>query len=193
MPRFLVPLFVLLVSALPCIAQQSVAEAAAKAKAHQPSLPADAPSREQLLKLFGLLEVDKQMEAMKGMMHEIMKSQAPSLSHLTPQQQKDLDQLENDLTNKVMGPDYINAILEGLIPIYQRSFTAADVDAVIRFYSSPTGQKFLHKQPEIIQEFMPKVMAEAQVRVQKAMDEIHFSERMQRIMAEGEQQTPEKH
>ena len=193
MPRFLVPLFVLLVSVLPCLAQQSVAEAAAKAKARQASLPADAPSREQLLKLFGLLEVDKQMQAMKGMMHEIMKAQAPTLSHLTPQQQKELDQLENDLTERVMGPDYMNAILEGLIPIYQRSFTAADVDAVIRFYSSPIGQKFLHKQPEIIQEFMPKVMAEAQVRVQKAMDEIHFSQRMQQIMAEGDHQTPEKH
>jgi len=178
---------------LSCPAQQSVAEAASKAKTRQASLPADAPSREQLLKLFGLLEVDKQMEAMKGMMHEIMKAQAPTLSHLTPQQQKDLDQLENDLTNKVMGPDYINAILEGLIPIYQRSFTAADVDAVIRFYSSPTGQKFLHKQPEIIQEFMPKVMAEAQERVQKAMDEIHFSQRMQQIMLEGDRQAPEKH
>jgi hypothetical protein len=171
-----------------CPAHQSVAAASARARTRQPSPPANAPSRERLLKLFGLLEVDKQTEAMKSMMHELMKNQIPSLSRLTPQQLKELDQLENDVTDKVMGPDYMNALREDLIPIYQRSFTAADIDAVIGFYSSPAGQKFLHKQPEIIQEFVPKVMTEAQQRVQKAMEEVHFNERMEKIIAEDDKQ-----
>ena len=50
-----------------CVAQESVAEAAAKAraaKAAREALPADAPSREQILKLFELMQVRTNIQAM---------------------------------------------------------------------------------------------------------------------------------
>ena len=45
-------------------------------------------------------------------------------------------------------------MFEIMIPVYQRHFTTSDIDAMVAFYSSPTGQKMLNDLPQIIQESM---------------------------------------
>src|SRR5690348_14563549 len=57
-------------------AQQSVAEIAAQAKAAKQALPADAPSREQILKFFDVLQVRQNMQIAIDGMKEQMKSGA---------------------------------------------------------------------------------------------------------------------
>lgn len=41
-----------------------------------------------------------------------------------------------------------------LVPVYSKNLEPADLDELIRFYSSPAGQRFLDKQPLIMQESM---------------------------------------
>lgn len=45
-------------------------------------------------------------------------------------------------------------IVELVVPIYARHFTHEDVQALIAFYESPIGRKFVEAQPQILQESM---------------------------------------
>lgn len=43
-------------------------------------------------------------------------------------------------------------LVEMIIPIYEKHFTEADIKAIIAFYNTPVGKKFIMKQPVIQQE-----------------------------------------
>ena len=158
----------------------------AKKTAAQPA-SSDAPSREQVLKFFRVLEMDKQMDAMRTTMRQVIQQQfdQASLEGLTAKQKTEMNNLQNELYDRVMGGDYLQQVTEGLVPLYQHHFTAADLDTVMRFYATPVGQKFLHESPQIINEYMPKMMEAMPVRLQQAMQEINFDARMRQIISEG--------
>jgi hypothetical protein len=65
-------------------------------------------------------------------------------------------------------------MLNDMIPIYQRHFTKAEIDALIAFYSSPPGQKFLHEMPAVTSETMravyPRIQAEVDAALKRAED-----------------------
>jgi uncharacterized protein len=44
------------------------------------------------------------------------------------------------------------------VPVYQKHFTKGDIDTLIAFYSTPTGQKMLRELPEIMSEAMEQAM-----------------------------------
>jgi hypothetical protein len=48
----------------------------------------------------------------------------------------------------------VNEIIDEVIAIYARNFTADELREVTAFYRGPTGQKFLQKQPVILQDSM---------------------------------------
>ena len=63
-----------------------------------------------------------------------------------------------------------NNIKSSIISVYAETFSVADLKAIIAFYSSPAGKKFVQKQPELQQRMMamqmnlmqklqPKIMA----------------------------------
>src|ERR1041384_4908854 len=58
----------------------------------------------------------------------------------------------------------LDEMVEAMVPIYQRHLTRSDIEEVIRFYSSPVGQKLLREQPQMIQEGM---QAGAQIEQQR--------------------------
>jgi hypothetical protein len=45
-----------------------------------------------------------------------------------------------------------------MVPAYQKHFTKADIDNLVAFYSSPTGEKLLRELPSIMAESMQDVM-----------------------------------
>lgn len=57
-------------------------------------------------------------------------------------------------------------MLDSMVPVYQKHFTKGDVNALIAFYSTPTGQKLLGEMPAITQEAMESMMP----LLQKQMD-----------------------
>ena len=63
--------------------------------------------------------------------------------------------------------------LVGLIaPVYARHFTAADVQALIKFYESPVGKKMVTTQPMILQESMAIGQSYSQSVTMKLMDKL---------------------
>jgi hypothetical protein len=51
-----------------------------------------------------------------------------------------------------------DGMLQAMVPVYQKHFTKGDIDALLTFYSYPTGQKMIRELPAITAEAMQVVM-----------------------------------
>jgi len=49
-------------------------------------------------------------------------------------------------------------MIQAMVPAYQKHFTKGDIDSLVAFYSSPTGQKILREMPAITGEAMQSMM-----------------------------------
>jgi len=49
-------------------------------------------------------------------------------------------------------------ITQAMVPAYQKHFTKGDIDNLVAFYSSPTGEKLLRELPSIMTESMQDMM-----------------------------------
>ncbi|HYC88299.1 MAG TPA: DUF2059 domain-containing protein [Thermoanaerobaculia bacterium] len=78
---------------------------------------------------------------------QIMDNMIGTLKQMAPEAG---DEFWKALREKVKSTDLVDM----LVPVYVKHLESADVDELIRFYSSPTGQRFLEKQPAIVQESM---------------------------------------
>jgi len=187
-------LLVLLAVAAPLYAQQGVAEAARQAKAKPEGLAADAPTRDQVMKLLDLLQIRKSMSLMMDGMKQAMKQGAEEtfrerVPNPTPKQLEALNGMVDDL----MADMPLDEMIEAMVPIYRRHLSKSDVDEVIRFYSSAVGQKLLREQPQMIQEGMQAGGEIQQKRMDQMMAKIR--ERTEKMAEEEEKDkaaTPKK-
>ncbi|HXA86163.1 MAG TPA: DUF2059 domain-containing protein [Candidatus Dormibacteraeota bacterium] len=192
-------LLAVMIVASPVYAQQSVAEVAAKSRNEaatkkalaKPALPADAPTREDVLKLFDLLQINKTMDAViqaaKQQSMEMVEQMASErMPDATAEQKKQLHEMMDDVMNQALGSAAMSEMLEATIPVYQRHLTKADLDAMVAFYSSAVGQKILHEQPAMVQESM-QAAAGIQQKIARAMFQ-KIDERMEK-MAHPENET----
>jgi uncharacterized protein len=145
MKRILLAFTACLVFALAGVAQQSAADT-----------PATKEDVQRYLDVMHSHEMmTKMMDAMSKPMHQMMHEQ-----YL-----KDKDKLPADFeerVNKVMD-DYmknlpIEEMLQAMIPAYQKHFSKGDIDGLVAFYSSPTGQKVIQELPAVTAEAMQSVM-----------------------------------
>ncbi len=136
----------------------------------QSSPPSEPPaSRDDIVKLFDVMRVRQQMELvtqqllqqLQGMGREEMRDRNPAV---TPQQLAKADAV----TNKIMQAISTSDMLDDMIPVYQKHLSKSDVDEMIKFYSTPTGQKILREMPAVTAESMQAM----QPRIHKQMDEI---------------------
>jgi len=126
-------------------------------------------TREDILKLFTAMDTKEQvrqtmqqvMAQSQVMAHQAMKKRHPEM---TPEQLARMDKESAEIARSFPVQD----IVEDMIPVYQKHLTKDDVDAMIAFYSSPSGKKILHDMPAIMAESMEAVYP----RLQKNMDEI---------------------
>lgn len=70
----------------------------------------------------------------------------------------DFEQKEIALIDGMYKKMPLDDILQAMVPVYQKHFTKGDVDALIAFYSSPTGQKMVRELPAITSEAMTQAM-----------------------------------
>jgi hypothetical protein len=132
----------------------------------QQSAPA---TREEIVKLLGVMDTKAQVrETMQQVMaqsqvmaHQAMKKRHPEM---TAEQLARMDRESAEIAKTYP----VDTIIEDMIPVYQKHLTKADVDAMIGFYSSPSGKKILHEMPAIMAESMEAVYP----RLQKNMDDI---------------------
>jgi len=148
----------------------------------QPSPAANAPaSRQDVLKLFKVMHIHDQMRSVmdsmtkqqSAMVHETMKKRYPQIA------EERLEQFDA-MMEESMKDLPVDAIIDDLIPVYQKHLTRTDVGAMNVFYSSPTGQKLLREMPAMTEESIQLSYG----RMQKQMDAM--MDRMQKMMKEEE-------
>lgn len=157
----------------------AVCLAFAKAGAAQQS-PADAPAtREDVQKYLEVMHSREMMAQMVGAMSK------PMHQMIHERYVKDKDKLPADFEARMdkMMDDTMKAfpwdeMLQSMVPVYQKHFTKGDVDALVVFYGSPTGQKILRELPAITAEAMQSMMP----LLQKQMEAM--TERVQQEMAQ---------
>jgi len=133
------------------------------------ALPPDAPTRDQVMTLLDQLQARRSVEAAMNQMKTMMKESAEeSFRQKRPNATaKEVETLRGVIDDAV-GVISLDEMINAVIPIYQRHLSKTDLEELIRFYSSPVGQKMIREQPQIMQESM---QAGAEV-ARKHMDEI---------------------
>jgi hypothetical protein len=141
--------------------------------------PADSPATKE--------DVEKYLEVVHS--HDMAKKMAAAMSqglHQMMHQQylKHKDSLPADYESKMtamMDEMFENMpwdqMMQAMAPVYQKHFTSGDIDSLIAFYSSPTGEKLLREMPTIMTEsmqsmtpIMMKYMETVQQRLLKETD-----------------------
>ena len=172
--------------AAPVYAQQGAAEAAKQAKSKKTAaLPADAPTRQEVLKLFEMLQISKTMELAiqaakqqsNEMAEELIQEKAPDA---TPEQKQQIRQMVSEEMTHALGPQAIREMMEATVPVYQRHLSKSDLEAMMAFYATPVGKKVLREQPAMMQESM-QAAAGIQERIARGVF-LKIDERMERMM-----------
>ncbi len=145
MKRYMLAIAALLCTSSFCLAQQDSANSPATKEDVQKYLEA-MHSREMMAKT-----IDAMMKPMHQMMHE--------------QYEKDKDKLPADFEARMTKTmdDFMKTfpwdeLLQSTVPIYQKHFTKGDMQQLVAFYSTPTGQKVIQELPAITAESMQVMM-----------------------------------
>jgi hypothetical protein len=126
---------------LPGVAQQS---------------PADAPATKEDIERY--LEVTHSRETMKQIM-DVMAKSVRDMAHDQLSKERaslppDAEERMNKRTDEILKNLPIEEMLQAMIPVYQKHWTKGDVDNMIAFYATPTGQKLLKDMPQTTAEAM---------------------------------------
>jgi len=117
-------------------------------------------SREQIMKLLDMLQVPESLAMTLDAMKEQMKVGAlqmfsEKVAHPSPAQVQSVNAIVDEEFKKIGMED----LIQDVVPIYQKHLTRSDVEAVIRFYSSPVGQKIRREQPAMARESLEATSA----------------------------------
>jgi len=135
---------------------------------------ADAPaSREQILKLFEVMHIRQQMRSvMEGVMKQQSSLVRDSLKQRYPQITDEEMAHMHDVMLESMNELPVDGMLDDMIPVYQKHLTQPDVEAMITFYSSPTGQKLMQEMPAMTSEGMQAAYPRMQKQMEKVMQRV---------------------
>jgi len=144
------------------------------------SVGSDAPaSADDIRKMFEVMHIRDQMklilqqvrQQMRSTEHDQIRKQQPNVSD------EEIAKLDA-MSDEILKDFSMEGMLDDMIPVYQKHLSKADVDAMIGFYSTPTGQKILREMPAMTREGMQAVqprlsrmMDEANARVEKMVGE----------------------
>ena len=123
-------------------------------------------------------DIQRYLQAMHS--HEMMKQMAEAMAkpmHKMVHDEflKDKDKLPPDFEarmNKHLDEMFAgmpwDEMLNATIPVYQKHLSKGDVDALVAFYSSPTGQKMLEEMPAMMADSMEAMTPIMQREMEKA-------------------------
>ena len=141
MKRFLAAMGICVALAMSALAQQN-----------DPNAPATREDIQHYLDVVNSHQMMTQMmDAMAKPMHKMVHDQYLKDKDKLPagfeeQTTKMLDDMFRDMP--------LDDMMQAMVPVYQKHFTKGDVDALVAFYASPTGQKMLREMPAIMGEAM---------------------------------------
>lgn len=113
------------------------------------------PSEAQVMKLLELMGVQDGLQITVDAMKDQLKTSAEQalrekIAVPTAEQIIAVDRIVDEEFKKLS----LDSMIQDLVPVYQRHFTRADVEALIAFYSSPAGKKIIREQPAMLRESM---------------------------------------
>ena len=114
-------------------------------------------SAESIDTLLRVTKVERLLESLYANMEAVMRqalAQSVEGKTLTPEQKRFLDNaprryvavMRDELSWESLKPMYVE--------IYRENFTQEEIDGLIAFYKSPTGQAFVDKMPAVMQQSM---------------------------------------
>jgi hypothetical protein len=146
----------------------------------QGSAVSEAPaSADDIRKMFDVMHIRDQMklimqqvsQQMRSMEHDQIRKQQP---HVTDEDIAKLDAMSDEMLRQFS----TEGLLDDMVPVYQKHLSKTDVDAMVGFYSTPTGQKILREMPamtsegiEAMQPRLTRMIDEANARIEKMMNE----------------------
>jgi hypothetical protein len=117
----------------------------APARAQSPSPESTAAAKE-------LIDTINLTDQFKNLMPVIMKNLKPAIVQGRSEVDRDYDTMVPVMLEASQAR--IGELIEAVAIIYSSNFSAEELRAVIAFYKTPVGQKFLQKQPLMVQQTM---------------------------------------
>jgi uncharacterized protein len=118
------------------------------------------PSEQSIKELLRVTESRKLLDSIMGQMDNFMKSsmqQAFKGRTMTPKEQKLIDDMQSKMI-AIFKQEMNWEMLESLFTqIYRDSFTQQEVDGMLVFYKSPSGQAVIKKMPLVMQNTMTEM------------------------------------
>jgi hypothetical protein len=144
----------------PAPAPPAKANTQTQTKATNAANTGNVASREQIMKLLDVLQVPDSLALTLDAMKEQMKIGAlqafrEKVENPSPEQINSVNAIVDDEFKKIGMED----LIKDVVPIYQKHLSRSDVEAVIRFYSSPVGQKIRREQPAMARESLQATAA----------------------------------
>jgi uncharacterized protein len=138
-----------------------------------------AASADDIKRMFDVMHIRDQMklvmeqvsQQMRSIGHDQLRKSQPSVTD------EDIAKLDR-ISDEVMKSMSVDGLLDDMIPVYQKHLSKSDVDAMIGFYSTPTGQKILREMPSMtrdgmqaMQPHLRQMMDDANAKIEKMMKE----------------------
>ncbi|MGE9290056.1 MAG: DUF2059 domain-containing protein [Puniceicoccales bacterium] len=117
------------------------------------------PTEDSIIELLELMETEKILDQTMVQMEQLMEvsiNQAVQGQSLDENERKQLDQTRKTMTEWLQEELNYDFLLQMYIPAFEETFTQTEVNQLIEFYSSPVGQMFVKKQPQLMQSFMQR-------------------------------------
>ncbi len=173
-----------------CLAAPALSQAPASSTDRQ-ALPPDAPTHDQVMTMLDLLQMRRNLQQLMSGMVAAMKDGAErGLRSKNPNPTPKQLEAIHAVIEEAFKDMPIDEMLEAIVPVYQRHFSKTDLDEVIRFFSSPVGQKMLREQPQMMQEGMKAGQEVAKKHFDEMMARI--DRRVDAILSADEQNSPAK-
>ncbi|SRR6266516_2764370 len=100
--------------------------------------------------------IDTTIAQMDSYMKQVMQ-QVTQGQRITPEIQKDIDRRQAEMMAAIKEVLDWNKLEAMYVRVYQKSFTQGEVDGLIAFYKTPTGQALLTKMPVVMQNTLNEV------------------------------------
>jgi uncharacterized protein len=138
----------------------------------QQSAADTAASKEDVDRFLDAMHTRDQMKSMMDAMTKQMHQMTHDMIAKQPNLPADFEVRMNKMMDDILKDFPVEEMLQAMIPVYQRHLTKGDVDPLIAFYSTPTGQKILKEMPAITSEAMQASYGIAQKMMAKVMDRV---------------------
>lgn len=166
------------------------------ANAFSTQSPQDSPATKEDVQKY--LEVMHSRDMMAKMVDAMSK---PMHLAIHEQYEKQKDKLPPDFEARMAKvlDDYMkdfpwDEMLQAMVPVYQKHFTKGDIDQLVAFYSTPTGQKLVRELPaitaEAMQAMMPIMSKSMEAMTQNLQEQV--AEMVQQAQTKPAQNTPTK-